>query len=93
MGQPHSLSQAQPGLDPALAFVDTVVVANAVQPDPAHLADWAVRDDGRVFDGDVFLIVESVGDPAFDLLRLQLAAVHILVERVFIVIMPGADGL
>ena len=64
---PQRLAQAQPGLDAALPVRRAVVVDDAADPAAPDLAVGAVRQDRRVLERDVLLVVEAVGHPAPDL--------------------------
>ncbi|MCY1398331.1 hypothetical protein D9M71_133600 [compost metagenome] len=90
----HGLAQAQPGFDAAVFTGRTVVVQQALNPLAADLAVRAVGQNGRVLQGDVHLIVETVGDPALDLFAGGPAFVHRHVIGVMDVVVGalGAQG-
>ncbi|MNY31959.1 hypothetical protein D3C86_1661460 [compost metagenome] len=70
------------------------MVENPLQPLPAHVAVRAVGQDGSVFQGDVDLVIEAIGDPALDLLAAGASGVHGLVEGMVDVVVGalGAQG-
>ncbi len=52
------------------------MVEQALDPFATDFTVWAVGQDRRVFQRDIHLIVEAIGDPALDLLTAGAAFVH-----------------
>src|SRR5690606_36654783 len=71
-----SLREPEPGLDAALRSFAPVVIGNAVEPGATHVTFRTVRQDRRVLDGDVSLVVEAIHHPASDLVGGKSAGVH-----------------
>src|SRR6266516_2592733 len=84
--QAHRFAQAQPRLDAALLPRPAIVVDDSLDPLLAHLALGTAREDQRILDGDVDLIIEAVRHPELQLLAGQLAPVHPLVEGMQVVV-------
>src|SRR3954471_22610571 len=62
-----------------------------MNPHPAHFAHGAVGENRGVFNWNVSLIIEPVGDPTAQRVWRKLAFVHRNMERMFIVISADAD--
>src|SRR3569833_3313236 len=88
-GPPRSISQLDPRLDPARVIHVSIVVENPLHPRPPHGTVGAVGQDGRIFDGNVDLIVEPIGHPAANLLRRGPSGIQHHVERMVNVIRPA----
>src|SRR6266516_3472578 len=84
--QAHRFAQAQPRLDAALLPRPAIVVDDSLDPLLAHLALGTAREDQRILDRDVDLIIEAVRHPELQLLAGQLAPVHPLVEGMQVVV-------
>ena len=89
--QTDGLPKAKPGFDAPLSGPHSVMDKDASDPSPPHLVVGTIRQDGRVLDGDVALVVEPVRHPAADLLRRQSTPIHGNMERVLVVVRPAAD--
>ena len=84
--QSGRLREPQPGFDPALAGGQTVLIDEPLPPGPTHVGLGTIRDDRRVFHRQVALVVKAVRHPAANLRRRQQPLVHLLMERMAIVI-------
>src|SRR5258708_2393294 len=84
------LRQFQPGFDTTGSRRGTIVIADSMQPNPAHFADRAIGNDRRVFNGKIALIIKTIGDPGANGVRRKLARVHADMERMLVVILFGA---
>src|SRR5262245_59156744 len=91
MAESNCLGQDKPGLNSPFSFGEAVVVTDTMEPESSRLAQGTAGDDGGIFDRDVFLVVESISNPTFNLLWRELATVHIPVKWVLIVVAAGAE--
>src|SRR5690606_2310772 len=71
----NRVRETQPRLDPAVVVSVTVVIEDAQHPLAAHAAVRAVRQDRRILERDIDLVVVAVRDPAPDLLAARAPAV------------------
>src|SRR5579859_7587543 len=74
-------------------FAIAVVVEDAFAPGDAKGGVLAARENRRVFDGDVRLVVVAIEGPGLQLPARELAFVHQQVERMLVVIALFADGV
>ena len=86
-----SLPQAQPGFDAAVLTRCAIVVEQTLDPLAANFAVRAVGQDRGIFEWDVDLVVEAVGNPALDLLAAGATFIHRHVIRVMDMV-EGAFG-
>src|SRR4029077_1144461 len=83
--------EPQPRLDPARVLATAVMVEYPLHPVAAYRALLAVREDRRILQRNVDLVVEAVRHPAADLLARRLATVQHQIEGMVNVI--GAAAL
>ena len=67
------------------------MVDDPLDPLLPHLALGAAREDQRVLDGNVDLIIEAIRHPELELVARQLATMHPLVEGMEVVIAALQD--
>src|SRR5262249_40392897 len=79
-------TELDPGFYASLLIVRAVMVDDALDPLPAHLAVRTIGQDRGILEGDIDLVVEPVSDPAANLFGVQPAGIHRHVERVMYVI-------
>src|SRR5579859_6884528 len=91
--QTRSLHELQPLLDSAGVFAVAVVIEDAFAPRNTKRGVLAARQNRRVFDGDVRLVVVAIEGPGLQLPARELAFVHQQVERMLVVIALFADGV
>src|SRR5690606_17704599 len=89
------LGQTQPGFDTALLSRSAIVIDDALNPLAARVTIRTVGHDRRVLYWNADLIVETVRDPALDLLACRAAFIHGAVEGVMdmVVVALGTQGL
>src|SRR5690606_31180868 len=80
------VGEAKPRLDAALVLAVTVVIENPPHPEPSHASVRAIRQDRRVLQRNVDLVVVAIRDPSLDLLAGRAPGVQHHVERMVDVI-------
>src|SRR5207244_9942726 len=88
---PKYLTKPYLCFDSAFFFGVAVLIDNAVNPGSPYFAHRAVGENSRVFERNIPLIIEAISHPAAQCFRREPAFVHGDVERMFIVVSPGAD--
>src|SRR3989442_1067898 len=84
----HRSPQPHPSLDTALFPVPPVVIDDPLDPAAADVGLRTVRQNERVLDRNVDLVVEAVRYPQLELSARQLARVHAPVEGMEVMIAP-----
>ncbi len=85
------VSEAQPALNAAIALPLAVVIYDALAPDPPELRIVHAREHAGILHRDHGLVVITVQRPGTHLVTDEPATVEQIMERVEVVVTPGAD--
>ena len=85
--------QLEPLLDAAGLGAVAIVIEDAFAPGEAEGWIFAASEDGRVLDGNVFLVVVAIEGPGLELAASEFAFVHQQMEGMLMMIALGANGV